>query len=35
MRYEEWEQQVHNRVKSEPIWKFYGYRKALFLYELV
>jgi len=34
MRYEEWEQQVHKRVKSEPTWRFYGYRKALFLYEL-
>ncbi len=35
MTYEEWEQQVHQRVKSEPVWSFFGYRKALFLYELV
>ena len=34
MRYEEWENEVHDRVKKEPIWQFYGYRKALFTYEL-
>ncbi len=35
MTYEEWEATVHGRIKREPIWKFFGYRKALFLYELV
>jgi len=34
VKYKEWEQRVHERVKSEPVWGFYGYRKALFLYEL-
>jgi four helix bundle protein len=35
MTYEEWEEGVHERVKAEPIWRFLGYRKALFFYELV
>ncbi len=35
MTYEEWEAGVHERIKREPIWKFMGYRKALFFYELV
>ena len=35
MTYEEWEQEVHQRVKDEPVWSFFGYRKALFLYDLV
>jgi four helix bundle protein len=34
MTYEEWEAEVHERVKGEPIWQFLGYRKALFFYEL-
>jgi four helix bundle protein len=33
--YEEWEQNLHHRVKNEPVWGFFGYRKALFLYDLV
>ena len=35
MTYEEWEQEVHQRVKDEPAWGLFGYRKALFLYDLV
>lgn len=34
MTYEEWEAQVHERIKREPIWQFTGYRKAMFLYDL-
>ncbi|MEA3376495.1 MAG: four helix bundle protein [Chloroflexota bacterium] len=34
MTYEEWEGQVHERVEREPTWRFLGYRKALFLYDL-
>jgi len=32
--YEEWEVQVPEGVKAEGVWKFYGYRKALFFYDL-
>jgi len=32
--YSEWEAQVSEKVKSEGVWKFYGYRKALFFYDL-
>ena len=35
MKYEEWEANVHARVKQEPVWQNLGYRKALFLYDLV
>jgi four helix bundle protein len=34
MIYEEWEGTVHERVKKEPTWEFWGYRKALFFYDL-
>jgi four helix bundle protein len=34
MTYDDWETQVHDRVKSDPVWEFWGYRKALFLYDL-
>jgi len=34
MTYAEWEAGVHERVKTEPVWEFLGYRKALFLYAL-
>ena len=34
MTYEEWEVEVHERVKREPVWDFLGYRKALFFYDL-
>jgi hypothetical protein len=33
--YEEWMEGVMAEVKEGPVWKFYGYRKALFLYDLV
>jgi four helix bundle protein len=32
--YEQWEILVHERVKAEPMWAFWGYRKALFLHDL-
>ncbi|HQE92818.1 MAG TPA: four helix bundle protein [Anaerolineae bacterium] len=35
MEYAEWEKNVHARIKKESIWQFFGYRKALFAYELV
>lgn len=35
MNYIEWENEIPERIKNEPIWKFAGYRKALFVYDLV
>ena len=32
--YEQWIEGVHLRIKKESIWGFYGYRKALYVYEL-
>jgi hypothetical protein len=32
--YEEWEEDVPSSIKTEPIWKFAGYRKALYLYDV-
>ena len=34
MQYEEWEAEVLPQIKEEAMWKFFGYRKALFLYEV-
>jgi four helix bundle protein len=34
MRYEDWEANVPSQIKSEAMWNFFGYRKALFLYDL-
>lgn len=34
MRYGEWEAQVLPQIKEEAIWRFFGYRKALFLYDV-
>ncbi|MBM4045700.1 MAG: four helix bundle protein [Planctomycetes bacterium] len=34
MTYEEWERTVPAAIKREPVWGFYGYRKALFLHDL-
>ena len=33
--YEEWVKMVHPQISKEPIWKFYGYRKALYLFDIV
>ena len=35
MTYAEWEQDVPHAIQKEPVWRFYGYRKALFLYDMV
>jgi len=32
--YEEWEQGVPEVIKADPVWRFYAYRKALFLCDL-
>ena len=31
--YEEWQLTVADAIKSDPVWQFFAYRKALFLYE--
>lgn len=35
MTYDEWEKTVPDTIKRDPVWQFYAYRKALFLYELM
>ena len=35
MNYTEWENKIPDRIKNEPICKFAGYRKELFVYDLV
>jgi hypothetical protein len=34
VRYEEWEIGVPSQIRNERMWKFFGYRKALFLYDV-
>ena len=34
MTYEEWDKSVTERIRNDPGWQFYAYRKALFLYDL-
>lgn len=34
MTYEEWEQGLPEAVKVDPVWQFFAYRKALFLFDL-
>jgi len=35
MTYEEWEAGIDARIKRGPVWQMAGYRRALFLYDLV
>jgi len=34
MRYDEWQASVPKEIRDEGFWQFYGYRKALFFYEV-
>lgn len=33
--YEEWMEGIASEIGKGPVWRFYGYRKALFLFDLV
>lgn len=35
MDYKTWEADMLKEIRNEPIWKFAGYRKALYLYDLI
>ena len=35
MTYEEWEKGVPAVITGDPVWHFFAYRKALFLYDLM
>ena len=35
MEYNDWEKDVPDEIKAEPIWRFAGYRKALYLYDQI
>ena len=35
MTYEVWEPTIPDAIKTDPVWQFYAYRKALFLYDLM
>jgi four helix bundle protein len=34
VRYEEWEVGVPSQIRNKGMWEFFGYRKALFLYDV-
>ena len=34
MDYEDWQLTVADAIKSDPVWQFFAYRKALYLYDM-